>query len=538
MNLTISLILAATFVGSVLGLFLLVWAISMEKFGLGQQGSNLIFEKGEQGHTDDPLLDKDENADCEMSKEIKQRTLADQSGAPVVLFNTFASIFWLCLGSLFGLIASLKMHLPDWLVTEQYLTFGILRPMHLNAVAYGWVSVMGIAIALWLVPRLFKTTLKSRHFALVGSLLWNVGVAVGLFEVSRGNSTGVEWLEFPWYASLLLSIAGALIAISVCRTVLSKPKDHLYVSVWYLIAAFIWFPFIFTIANFPGLFKGVEHAITNWWFAHNVLGLWLTPLGLAVGYYLIPKIVGKPIYSYNLSLLGFWGLALFYSQAGIHHLIGGPVPTWLVTLSIVQSVMMVIPVVAVAINYSMTIKGNVRLLLISPTLRFLALGGFFYIAASFQGSIQALRSFNQISHFTHYTVAHAHLGVYGFVSMMMFGAAYYILPRITRWEWPYPSLISTHFWLAVIGFMTYFISLTVGGYKQGLEMLDVSLSFSQIVKNTLIYLEWRSIGGALMTLSHIVFAIHAVTLALKHQYGEKPAFVKKLEQLKMRGPTQ
>src|SRR3546814_15726894 len=73
----------------------------------------------------------------------------------------------------------------------------------------------------------------------------------------------------------------------------------------------------------------------NWWFAHNVLGLWLTPIGVGAGYYFIPKIIGKPIYSYSLSLLGFWGLALFYSQVGIHHLIGGPVPTWVVTLSIV-----------------------------------------------------------------------------------------------------------------------------------------------------------------------------------------------------------
>src|SRR3546814_3169897 len=61
----------------------------------------------------------------------------------------------------------------------------------------------------------------------------------------------------------------------------------------------------------------------------------------------LPICTGPPI---SLSLLGFWGLALFYSQVGIHHLIGGPVPTWVVTLSIVHSVMMFIPVIAVAIK--------------------------------------------------------------------------------------------------------------------------------------------------------------------------------------------
>ena len=43
-----------------------------------------------------------------------------------------------------------------------------------------------------------------------------------------------------------------------------------------------------------------------------------------------------------------------------------------------------------------------------------------------QGSFEALRSVNAVTHFTHYTVAHAHLGLYGFVTMVLFGAIYFI----------------------------------------------------------------------------------------------------------------
>ena len=46
------------------------------------------------------------------------------------------------------------------------------------------------------------------------------------------------------------------------------------------------------------------------------------PLALASVYYFLPKVIGRPIQSYNLSLLGFWGLAFFYGQVGGHHLIG------------------------------------------------------------------------------------------------------------------------------------------------------------------------------------------------------------------------
>ena len=73
-----------------------------------------------------------------------------------------------------------------------------------------------------------------------------------------------------------------------------------------------------------GLHKGVEQATMNWWFGHNVLGLFYTPLALGSIYYFLPKIIGRPVQSYNLSLLGFWGLAFFYGQVGGHHLIGGP----------------------------------------------------------------------------------------------------------------------------------------------------------------------------------------------------------------------
>ncbi len=141
----------------------------------------------------------------------------------------------------------------------------------------------------------------------------------------------------------MLVIGGALAAVPLILSLLKRRVQHLYVSAWYLLAALIWFPMLFLTANIPNLFSGVEQGMLNWWYAHNVLGLWMTPLGLAAAYYMIPKIVGAPIYSYSLSLIGFWALALFYSQVGLHHLIGGPIPTWAVTISIVHSVMMVIP---------------------------------------------------------------------------------------------------------------------------------------------------------------------------------------------------
>ncbi|WP_144821169.1 cbb3-type cytochrome c oxidase subunit I [Marinobacter piscensis] len=514
---TIAILLIITFVLSTVGLLLLIWSIANNQFSHGQAAARTIFTPGEEGHSEDPARPDDQTFtgdNHEQAAAIKARWTADQSSRAAVLTWISSSVFWLLLGSLFGLMSSLKMHLPEFLVASEFLTFGRVRPVHLNAVTYGWASMAGIGVALFLIPRLFKTSLVGGTYAVLGSVIWNIGLILGLGAITLGLSDGEEWLEFPWQIDLLFVAGGALCAIPLLLTAANRKVEHLYVTSWYLMAALVWFPILFLIANLPFVFPGASGATVNWWFAHNVLGLWVTPIGIGIAYYMIPKILGKPIISYQLSLIGFWSLALFYSQVGIHHLVGGPVPTWLVTLSIVHSVMMSVPVITVAINHHGTMVGNFGRLKDSPTLRFVWIGALMYTVSSLQGSMEALRSVNVITHFTHYTVGHAHLGMYAFLSFILFGAVYFIMPRLTNLEWPWRKLISLHFWLVSAGILIYVVALTVGGWKQGLALLDAEMPFMDIVRMTLPALQARTVGGALMTLGHVVFAFHFIVMLL------------------------
>jgi cytochrome c oxidase cbb3-type subunit 1 len=527
MDFTVSVLLG-TFILSIAALFVFIWSLSNGLFGDGFQAATEIFVPNELGRVEDPAATAaqikglqqatgtaSEGGSSVSDSDAKARDDADKSTSLVVGVCLTLAVVWLVLASVAGLISSIKMHEPDWWVQYGWITFGRIRPIHLNMVAYGWCSLAGIGVAIWLIPRLLKTELVGARYALVGGALWTIGVFAGTVAIAMGYSDGLEWLEYPWQIDILLVIGGALVGVPLWLTLLNRKVKHLYVSVWYIGAGLLWFPILFLIANWPGLHFGVQQASMNWWFGHNVLGLWFTPIGLAASYYFIPKVIGKPIHSYNLSLLGFWSLAFFYSQVGGHHLIGGPVPSWLITISIVQSMMMVIPVFAVAVNQHMTVLGNFRALAYSPTLRFIVLGAMMYTAASVQGSLEALRSVNTITHFTHYTVAHAHLGLYGFFSMVMFGSIYFIMPRVMNWEWPYPKLISLHFWLVLVGFAIYFIWLSIGGWLQGLAMLDEKTPFMQSVALTIPYLKARSIGGGLMTLGHLVFAAHFFAMGWK-----------------------
>ncbi len=456
---------------------------------------------------------------------------ASASG-PTVLFIA-SGIFWLLAGTAFGALASLKFDLPDWLGSTAALTFGRVRPAHLNTVVYGWISLAGAGMSIWLTGRLCRTEIRWTGLLYGSALLWNVALLLGTGLLLAGYSAGMEWLEYPLPVALSIAVAFVMLSASIVRTFLARRVEHIYVSLWYVLASVVWFPLLYLVAN-GGLYQGVGEAALNWWYAHNALTVWVTPLGLAGAYYFIPKVIGRPIYSYYLGLLGFWSFALFYNWNGLHHLVGGPLPTWAVTVSIVASIMMFVPVLAVAVNHHMTALGHLKLVRYSPTLRFVVFGAMCYTPVSFQGSLEATRTIQEITHFTHFTVGHAHLGVYAFASMILFGAIYYIIPRIAKWDWPYPDLIRIHFWSSAIGVMVYFLSLTAGGWVQGELMNTTAIPFLDVVASTRPYLWARSGAGILMGVGHVVFAYHfglVVYRAGPRRFA--PAWVRKAEEVYM-----
>src|SRR5262249_1120906 len=130
--------------------------------------------------------------------ELAARATADTSSRTLAFTFLCCSIVWMLVASLAGLIASIKMHSPDWLGAYEWLSFRPIRPLHLNSMAYGFLPMAGLGIAVWLLPRLLKTTLQGERLAIFGAILWNAGLIAGLGAIAAGISDGLEWLEMPW----------------------------------------------------------------------------------------------------------------------------------------------------------------------------------------------------------------------------------------------------------------------------------------------------------------------------------------------------
>lgn len=445
-----------------------------------------------------------------------------QMRVPSIMFICFG-LFWLLVGTIFALVASIKLHNPGFLGNYEFLTFGRARSAHLNAMAFGWLNNAIFALAPWVMARLCRTTVRHGGLLLIGGVLYNAAIFVGIIGILTplaGGITSVEWLEIPPTFAPFIALSYILIAMWGVLCFRYRYKGHVYVSQWYILGALFWFPWLYVVAQLVIFFdpaRGTAQALANWWLGHNVLGLWFTPMSVALIYYLLPKIIGKPIYSYYLSVLGFWALAFFYNWAGVHHLIGGPIPSWIISAGVVASIMMFIPVIATGINHHMTAAANWRQVWISPTLRFIIFGAINYTGASFLGSAMALRHVNEVTHFTQFTVGHAHHGVYAFVTMVMFGAIYFVMPRFLNREWPSARLISLHFWFVSIGIIVMLLALHVGGWIQGLQLNDPTVPYTSadksvvtIIGTLLPFLISRSVSGVLLTIGHIIFVIHFV----------------------------
>ena len=210
-------VLLGTFLMSIAALFLFIWSMAKGLFGDGTAAATEIFAPGELGTVEDPAATAAQQGGLQHAmggaaqgaprmgaSDNAARERADQSTSLVVGVCLTLSVMWLVLASLAGLVSSLKLHMPDWLTQQAWLTFGRIRPIHLNLVGYGWCSMAGIGVAIWLVPRLLKTELVGAKYALVGGALWSVGVLLGTVAIALGYSDGLEWLEYPWQIDILL----------------------------------------------------------------------------------------------------------------------------------------------------------------------------------------------------------------------------------------------------------------------------------------------------------------------------------------------
>ncbi|WP_225974162.1 cbb3-type cytochrome c oxidase subunit I [Arachidicoccus ginsenosidivorans] len=433
----------------------------------------------------------------------------------MVLWYLGCATFWLLLGTTVGEYLGIKFVAPD-ADSVAWLSFGRLRPVHTNAVFWGWCSLAMLGLANYVVPRVGNTKLASYKMGWWALILINLTVVAGSLCLMAGiNNAGGEYREYIWPVMLPFAIALVLSLINFLNTVARRKTTEIYIANWYIIAAIIFTIVIALVAYLPWWQNGLGETIAQGYYMHQGVGMWFMLFTLGVVYYFLPQQLNKPIYSYSLGILAFWTQILFYTLIGSHHFVFSPIPWWLQTVAIVGSMGMAIPVIAGTTNFLMTFKGGWHKVSGSYTLPFFIVGIIFYFTGSMQGTAEAFRTTNLYWHFTDFTVAHSHLTMYGIICFFMWAGIYALVPRLTGKE-PPQILVGAHFWLALIGLMFYTVPLMYGSTLKGMLWMQGKPFIDGVVLMAP-YWVWRAVGGSLMWLSHLFFAYNFYRMVVKRK---------------------
>jgi cytochrome c oxidase cbb3-type subunit I/II len=442
----------------------------------------------------------------------------------------WATIIWGIVGFLVGLIIAIQMFAPAYFpfldLGISYISFGRLRPLHTNAVIFAFVGnaiFMGVYYSL---PRLAKAPMWSILLSKLHFWGWQLIIVSAAITFPLGLTQGKEYAELIWPIDVAVAVVWVIFGINMLMTLVKRRERHMYVAIWFYIASWVTVAVLhivnslvipYSILESYPIYTGVQDALVQWWYGHNAVAFFLTTPYLGLMYYFLPKAANRPVYSYRLSIIHFWSLIFLYIWAGPHHLLYSSTPDWVQSLGTVFSIMLIAPSWGGMINGLLTLRGAWDKVREDPVLKFMVVAITAYGMAVFEGPMLSIKSFNALSHFTDWTIAHVHVGALGWNGMLTFGILYWIIPKMWKTELHSKKLANLHFWIAFLGILIYAAPLYWAGITQGLMWKQFSpdgflmyRNFLETVTHLVPMYAIRALGGSLFLAGSIVMLYNLI----------------------------
>ena len=465
-----------------------------------------------------------------MSQGTQTATTPANYDDRVVRQFALMTIVWGIVGMSVGALLAAQLIWPALNFDIPWLSYGRLRPLHTNAVIFAFGGSALFATSYYIVQRTCHTRLflpKLAEFTFWG---WQLIIVLAAITLPLGITSGKEYAELEWPIDILIAIVWVSYAVVFLGTLAIRRVKHIYVANWFF-AAFIITVAVLHIVNSAeipvsmtksySVYAGTVDAMVQWWYGHNAVGFFLTAGFLGMMYYFVPKQVGRPVYSYRLSVVHFWSLISIYMWAGPHHLHYTTLPDWAQSLGMVFSLMLLAPSWGGMINGIMTLSGAWHKLRTDPILKFMIVALSFYGMSTFEGPMMSIKTVNALSHYTDWTIGHVHSGALGWVAMISIGCLYALIPRLygrtSMWS---TRLIDWHFWTTTIGIVLYIAAMWIAGVMQGLMWRasnpdgTLTYTFVEALQATHPFYIVRLCGG-LLVLAGMFFMIVNVRRTIK-----------------------
>ncbi|HET8553610.1 MAG TPA: cytochrome-c oxidase, cbb3-type subunit I [Rhodanobacteraceae bacterium] len=433
-----------------------------------------------------------------------------------------ATVVWGIIGMSVGLLAAAQLAWPALNFDTSWPTFSHIRPDHTFGVIFAFGGNALIGTCFYIVQRTSHARLAFDRLSSFVFWGWQACCIAAMISMPLGLTQSKEYAEPEWWVDIMILVVWVSLAVVFFATLARRRIRNIYVANWYYGAWIIAVALMHVVNNlaipvswtksYP-IYSGAVDAMVQWWYGHNAVAFFLTAGFLGMMYYFVPRQAQRPLWSYRFSIVNFWALISVYMWAGAHHLMYTALPDWTQSVGMAFSFVLLMPSWGSAANGLMTFQGAWHKLKTDPAVKFMVLSLVFYGAATFEGSMMAVKTVNSLSHYTDWTIAHVHSGSLGWVAMITIGSMYAMSPRLFGHRKMHSvRLMNVHFWLHTMGTLMYVLSMWVSGVTAGemwrARMADGSLAYSFLDSLVAIkpFYVTRWLGGCLILSGMFVMA--------------------------------
>lgn len=407
----------------------------------------------------------------------------DQDRAAVT--HLLVSSLHLALGSVLTLLMLAGRVFPDALSGP--IGFGRVEPMAATAVMIGWLATALVGATYHVLPRLTGTRLWNESLATMGA--WALGglALLGVVALALGLGDGGGPLGLPWW--LDLAIAGVLLVpVAVtAQTIRHRTETGVFPTLWFVTAGVVSLAALAFFAAVPAP-TGLALALQDVIFTAGFSTLWVTMVGVGIGYYVAVRATGNPLANRQLARAGFWSLLFAGVWAGPAQIAFTPVPDWLAPVGAALTLALAVAALANGLGVAQTIGSDWADTGDRPALGALAVGLLFTVAVGVSTSVGTFETASALVAFTAYWDGVLYLALFGVGGMFVAAWAYQTLPAMTGRALADPAAASRQVRWTLWFVGSTGLTLMLAGVTAGLAMTGGSYS-------ALGPADWASIGG-------------------------------------------
>jgi len=309
---------------------------------------------------------------AETSSE-EQHTDVDETGPSTARRHVAVAAIFLVIGLIATAGASLQLVMPSVASGIEYLSYGLLAPAATVLLTQGWAIVGLLGLSYFALTKITGEPIKRRATATISLVLISIGAGSGSLAIIVGLSSGISGQESPIWARAIVALGVLLATFSITATAKVK-GDSLGAAGWYLVAG----PILLTLTLLVGLlptpagFIGVVIGS----FVNTGVTLFLVTASVGMIYFVIGHISGTDsAQARPIAALGFWSLILVGASLNGADLIYSAAPNWLETIAVAFSIAAFVPVIAIASDIGLMLKGSIARIGDRSSLRYATIAG-------------------------------------------------------------------------------------------------------------------------------------------------------------------